>query len=135
MERVEEIAQTKEVQQTEETKLDRILNQNLTIQGQMTIIVGQMEVMQGQITAMQGQITTIQEQITVMQEQNNKRFDKIEADHEEFKSSLGILLDKEFEKRDKAILKQGKAIKKLQAKPSLLSCIKSGIKKFVPKQN
>ncbi len=138
----------------EETKLDKVLSQVLTISGQMTIIQGQVKTMQGQINVMQEQMNTMQGQMDKdhkefrqrfdkiekehkeFREETKERFDKIEEDHKEFKKGLDLALEHNFRLRDRVITKHTKEIKKLQHKPSaIIADAKARLKKFVSKTN
>lgn len=145
----------------EETKLDKVLSQVLTISGQMTILQGQVKTMQGQMNVMQGQMNVMQEQMNTMQgqmdkdhkefrqrfdkiekehkefrEETKERFDKIEEDHKEFKKGLDLALEHNFRLRDRVITKHTKEIKKLQHKPSaIIADAKARLKKFISKTN
>lgn len=132
----------KYIEEKEESKQDKILSAVLTIQGEVTILKGQMKTMQGQIGTMQGQIGTIQKHMDQKFAEIDKRFDKIEnkidkmdKDHKEFKENLNIALDRNFGLRDKTIQRHTKEIKKLQNRPTLVSCLRAKLKKFVSKPN
>lgn len=149
----------KQKQSTEE-KIDIILSQVLTLQGQMTIMQGQMKTMQGQMntiqhefTIMQGQMNTMQGEFTTMQgqmntmeerleEKMNKKFvefkeeldksidQKLDQRFTEFKRDLGTFLGGIFQEAEDKIDKNEREIKKLP-------CVsfKTRLKKFVSKTN
>ena len=138
----------------EETKLDKVLSQVLTISGQMTILQGQVKTMQGQMNVMQEQMNTMQGQMDKdhkefrqrfdkiekehkeFREETKERFDKIEEDHKEFKKGLDLALEHNFRLRDRVITKHTKEIKKLQHKPSaIIADAKARLKKFISKTN
>ena len=121
----------KQKQSTEE-KIDIILSQVLTLQGQMTI-------MQGQMKTMQGQMNTIEERL---EEKMNKKFvefkeeldksidQKLDQRFTEFKRDLGTFLGGIFQEAEDKIDKNEREIKKLP-------CVsfKTRLKKFVSKTN
>lgn len=111
----------------EETKIDRILSQVLTMQGQITIMQGQMN---KRFESMQKQID---KRFDNMQEQMDKRFRKVEIDHEEFKKELGQILQLMFKQRDKRISKNSKEIKKLQRGITLKDYIRIKLNKITSK--
>lgn len=135
----------KQKQSTEE-KIDIILSQVLTLQGQMTIMQGQMKTMQGQMNTMQGEFTTMQGQMNTMEERleekMNKKFvefkeeldksidQKLDQRFTEFKKDLGTFLGGIFQEAEDKIDKNEREIKKLP-------CVsfKTRLKKFVSKTN
>lgn len=118
----------KYIEEKEESKQDKILSAVLTIQGEVTILKGRMDTMQKH---MDQRFAEIDKRFAKI----DKRFDKMDKDHKEFKENLNIALDRNFGIRDKTIQRHTKEIKKLQNRPTLVSCLRAKLKKIVSKPN
>lgn len=122
-----------------EEKIDMILGQVLTLQGQMTIMQGQM-VTQSQLNSMEGRISeklekSLSEKLEEKMDQKFTEFKKemdksIDKKFKEFKLDLGNSLCKILEEAEDKIDKNEREIKKLP-------CVsfKTRLKKFVSKTN
>ena len=95
---------------TTEEKIDLILSQVLTIQGQMTVL--------------QGQMNTIDERI------DKKLDEKLDKRFTDFKKELGIFLGGIFQEEENKIEKTEKEVQKLPC-----VSLKTKLKKFVSKTN
>ena len=121
----------KQKQSTEE-KIDIILSQVLTLQGQMTIMQGQMKTMQGQMNTMEERLEEkMNKKFVEFKEELDKSIDqKLDQRFTEFKRDLGTFLGGIFKEAEDNIDKNEREIKKLP-------CVsfKTRLKKFVSKTN
>ncbi|MCI8397652.1 MAG: hypothetical protein HFJ52_08675 [Clostridia bacterium] len=121
----------KQKQSTEE-KIDIILSQVLTLQGQMTIMQGQMKTMQGQMNTMEERLEEkMNKKFVEFKEELDKSIDqKLDQRFTEFKRDLGTFLGGIFQEAEDKIDKNEREIKKLP-------CVsfKTRLKKFVSKTN
>ena len=121
----------KQKQSTEE-KIDIILSQVLTLQGQMTIMQGQMKTMQGQMNTMEERLEEkMNKKFVEFKEELDKSIDqKLDKRFTELKRYLGTFLGGIFQEAEDKIYKNEREIKKL---PCVR--IKTRMKKFVSKTN